>query len=182
MCKQVNVTEVETECNWLLAVTTCPYYMYEFVAAGCVCVYMRNLCSCLCVCVYVTSKPSDEILSLSSASRQHKRMSMASSHKSGSLDRERDIRGVKVAEGGWRIKAGKGQGQEGRWRGRLEKKYSVWVCERQVCSFFQSSFYMHSKNNLHVFYCSFWHLLWSLSQATKYNSVCFTCLHHCHHT
>lgn len=72
-------------------------YVCESVAAQylqySMCTKCLFLCACtavVCICVYITSKHSDEILSLLSASRQQKHMSAATSHKSRGMHRERE--------------------------------------------------------------------------------------------
>lgn len=50
------------------------------------CVFLCGCTAVVCACVYITS---DEILSLLSASIQHKCMSIATSHKSRGMHRER---------------------------------------------------------------------------------------------
>lgn len=104
-------------------------YTRVLVAEGCtICVSLcgYTVCVRVCLCVVITSKPSDEILSFLSASRQHEHMSMATSHKSRGKPMKDWNKKIRKERGNTR-KAWREGGRErksswGRWGGERKCK------------------------------------------------------------
>lgn len=106
-------THVFTLCVYAAYIAGC---LWEQCVSLCGCTSVE--CVCVCVCVVITFKPSDEILSFLSASRQHEHMSMATSHKS---------RGKPLQEWNKKRKRESKRGMTGeRKRERLERGKSSW--------------------------------------------------------